>query len=252
MYFHIFKIRCLTNLHVGSGDINYSVVDKEVEKDPVTTLPMIHASGLKGAFLKHFKDKMSGPDIENIFGAPGKGDVSKPGSYRFLDAHLLARPMRTEEGTASFINVTTAEIMQNFLNTVEDFSGKSLGKSIPSLNFGNSKFLATEKVCVEGLPTGMLEQKIDLINALIGDNYAIAQNMRDYALPIIARNFMESGISQNLWYEEFVPYGSIFFMVILTPEEECKLDFSAPIQIGGNASVGYGFTKIEKIDLSKL
>jgi CRISPR-associated protein Cmr4 len=252
MYFHIFKIKCLTNLHVGSGDINYSVVDKEVEKDPVTGLPIIHASGIKGAFLKHFKDKMSKADIENIFGAPGNEDFSKPGSYRFLDAHLLARPMRTEEGDAPFINVTTVEIMKDFLNTVENFSGKSLGKSIPSLDFGNSKFLATEKVCVEGAPTERLGQKIDLINALIGDNYAIAQNMRDYDLPIIARNFMNNGISQNLWYEEFVPYNSVFFMVILTPEEECKLDFTTPIQIGGNASVGYGFTKIDKIDLSKL
>ena len=41
MYFHVFKIRCLTNLHVGSGDINYNIVDKEVEKDPVTGVPVI-------------------------------------------------------------------------------------------------------------------------------------------------------------------------------------------------------------------
>ena len=33
MYFHVFKIKCITNLHAGSGDINYNVVDKEVEKE---------------------------------------------------------------------------------------------------------------------------------------------------------------------------------------------------------------------------
>ena len=217
---------------------------------------MIHASGIKGAFLKHFQNEMSITDRETIFGAPGSGAETKPGSYRFLDAHLLARPMRTENGSASFINVTTTELMQNFLNTVEDFSGKSLGKSIPSLDFGDSKFLATKNVRVEGLSTNILKdnqkEQITWLETLVGENYAIAQNMRDYDLPIIARNCLENGISQNLWYEEFVPYGSTFFMVILTPEEECKLDFSKPIQIGGNASIGYGFTKIEKIDLSKL
>lgn len=256
MYFHIFKIRCLTNLHVGSGDINYNVVDKEVEKDPLTKLPMIHASGIKGALLKHFQGQMSSADIETIFGAPGKGDVSKPGSYRFLDAHLLARPMRTDGGSISCINITTAEILQCFLNTVEDFSGKSCVNQIPKLDFGSSQFLATANVDVEGLPTAALndnqKQCSAWIENLIGKNYAFAPNLKDYDLPIIARNNLENGISTNLWYEEFVPYGSVFYMVILTPEKECKLDFSKPVQIGGNASVGYGFSKIEEIDPSTL
>ena len=256
MYFHVFKIRCLTNLHVGSGDINYNVVDKEVEKDPVTGLPMIHASGIKGALLKHFQKTMGKTEVENIFGARGNGDISKPGSYRFLDAQLLARPMRAENGAASCTNVTTAEMLQNFLNTVEDFSGKSLGKTVPALDFGSSQFLATENVGVEGLPTAVLtdEQKQGgvWIEKLIGKNYAFAPNLRDYDLPIIARNNLENGISTNLWYEEFVPHGSVLYMVVLTPEKDCKLDFSEPVQIGGNASVGYGFTKIEEIDLDTL
>ena len=211
MYFHVFKIRCLTNLHVGSGDINYNIVDKEVEKDPVTGLPVIHASGIKGALLQHFKDMDE--SIKNyIFGAPGKGEVSKPGAYRFLDAQLLARPMRTENGSASCTNVTTAEILQNFLNSIEDFRGNSLGKMVPALNFGSSEFLATANVGVEGLPTAVLtaEQKQvgTWIEKLIGKNYAFTTNLRDYNLPIIARNNLENGISTNLWYEEFVPHGS--------------------------------------------
>ena len=255
MYPHIFKIRCITNLHVGSGDINYNVVDKEVEKD-ITGLPMIHASGIKGALLKYFNEqKMDENLIKYIFGAKGNGGASNPGAYRFLDAHLLARPMRTEGGSASCVNVTTAELVCNFLNDVQDFSGKSLGKSVPALNFGSAKFLATANVGVEGMETGVLSaaQKSECtwIKNLVGD-YAFAQNMRDYDLPIIARNNLENGISTNLWYEEFVPHGSVFYMVILTPEKDCKLQFSNPVQIGGNASVGYGFTKIEKIDLGAL
>ena len=265
MYFHVFKIRCLTNLHVGSGDINYNIVDKEVEKDPVTGLPMIHASGIKGALLKHFQ-KMDESLKNYIFGARGDGDVSKPGAYRFLDAQLLARPMRTANGDTACINVTTAEMLQNFLSTVEDFSGEKLDKKVPSLKFGltksnseNSKsvkFFATSNVDVEGMETQPLSdtQKSESawVKKLIGENYAFVQNMEDYDLPIIARNHLANGISTNLWYEEFVPHGSVFYMVVLTPEKDCKLAFSEPVQIGGNASVGYGFTKIEEINLGTL
>ena len=31
-----YKIDCLTNLHVGSGEVNYNIIDNEVEKDAVT------------------------------------------------------------------------------------------------------------------------------------------------------------------------------------------------------------------------
>lgn len=255
MYFHVFKIRCITNLHVGSGDINYNVVDKEVEKDPTTGLPMIHASGIKGALLKHFHN-MDGATLKHIFGALGKGEVSQPGAYRFLDAHLLARPMRTERGAASAINVTTAEIMQNFLNDVVDLGGASVTATVPLLDFDSVKFLATENVGVEGLKTQVLtdaqKQEAAWMEALISKQYAFVENMRDYDLPIIARNHLENGSSQNLWYEEFVPHGSVFYMVVLTPEETCALNFDKPVQIGGNASVGYGFAKIEEIDWTTL
>ena len=124
MNFHIFKIRCITNLHVGSGDINYNVVDKEVEKD-ITGLPMIHASGIKGALLKHFKDqKMDENLINYIFGAKGNGGGSNPGAYRFMDARLLARPMRADKGSSPCVNVTSESMLQDFLNDIADFGGK--------------------------------------------------------------------------------------------------------------------------------
>ena len=53
MSFFAYKIDCITNLHVGSGDLNYNIVDNEVERDAVTGYPVIHASGLKGALREH-------------------------------------------------------------------------------------------------------------------------------------------------------------------------------------------------------
>lgn len=40
-YGYIVKMKCLTNMHVGDGEENYSIIDKMVERDPVTKYPSI-------------------------------------------------------------------------------------------------------------------------------------------------------------------------------------------------------------------
>ena len=42
----IVNLECMTNMHVGNGDVNYNIIDNEVEKDPVTGYPTINASGV--------------------------------------------------------------------------------------------------------------------------------------------------------------------------------------------------------------
>jgi CRISPR-associated protein Cmr4 len=44
-----YLIHCKTNLHAGSGDTNYGIIDKMVQRDPVTELPCIYSSSLKGS-----------------------------------------------------------------------------------------------------------------------------------------------------------------------------------------------------------
>ena len=50
----LYKITTLSNLHVGSGDINFDVIDNQVQRDSITNLPNINSSSLKGAFREHF------------------------------------------------------------------------------------------------------------------------------------------------------------------------------------------------------
>ena len=93
-----YKIECITNLHVGSGDINYNIVDNEVEKD-ITGMPMIHASGIKGALRDALKKSISDEaeakaKAKVIFGSAGDENTTGEGTHKFFDAHLLARPMR--------------------------------------------------------------------------------------------------------------------------------------------------------------
>lgn len=50
----IYAIRCITNLHAGSGDATYGVIDKLVQRDPITNYPGIYAPSIKGAIREHF------------------------------------------------------------------------------------------------------------------------------------------------------------------------------------------------------
>lgn len=60
------KLQCITNLHVGNGDVNYNIIDNEVERDPVTNLPTINSSGVKGALRQYFTNKDLDNTLETI------------------------------------------------------------------------------------------------------------------------------------------------------------------------------------------
>ena len=64
-------------------------------------------------------------------------------------------------------------------------------------------------------------------------------------LPVIARNYLDNGISKNLWYEEIVPHQTRFYTFIAksTNATTDLLIDKQTIQIGGNATIGYGFCK---------
>ena len=253
-----YKIKCQTNLHVGSGDLNYNIIDNEVERDPVTGYPVIHASGLKGALREHFSGKMDDDDIRDVFGQePGEAKI-KAGSYKFLDARLLARPMRTS-GQAGSVMVVSEKSVNDFIRFMNGFGITEFGTEFLSVDFGGYSFLGCKKEMeIEAEKTGTLNEKakalLSKISKLFGeeyaDNYAVVKDFNDYDLPVVARNKLDNGISVNLWYEEVVPHDSIFYTVIITPDDELllKLDNEDYIQIGGHASIGCGVTEFEKLN----
>jgi len=64
-----YLLRALSNMHVGSGDNNYGIVDKQVQRDVIDPFPTIHSSGLKGAFRELLESGGTVPEtINNIFG----------------------------------------------------------------------------------------------------------------------------------------------------------------------------------------
>lgn len=267
MTVHLYKITCLTNLHVGSGDVNYNIVDNEVERDPVTGDPTINSSGVKGALREHFTAVLDHEKVIDIFGQDNKERTDKngktikpdpnkvmPGKYKFFNAGFLARPLRVSDGSSSFILVTTPEILCNFANLMRNL-GNNDYDGLSDINVDKDVFISNSTgISIEGTPVspieGLSEEQIKLIKSLIGESFAITNDLSRYDLPVLARNFLENGISKNLWYEEVVPHESIFYTIIITPEKECALDAEferSVIQFGANASIGYGITRISQI-----
>lgn len=256
---HLFKLHCLTNLHVGSGDVNYNIIDNEVERDPTNGFPIIHASGVKGALREHFSKTLPEGTITRIFGAPPKNKNSiAAGEYKFLDAGSIARPMRVSgsEKIAS-IPVTTVAALNAYLSSLTAFGCEHYGIGPVVLDedaFGDAEFITNcpENISIEGVKTKhMTAQQASLLGKLkdvLGETFALARSFDDYALPVVARNYLENGESKNLWYEEVVPHGSVFYLIILTPEESLDLDLEKDVlQFGGHASIGCGFVKAQKL-----
>ncbi len=251
-----YKIECLTNLHVGSDKLNYQLVDNEVEKDAITGLPIIHASGIKGALRAALSSsgQYSTEDINRIFGTESSRDIRHAGTHKFLDATLLSRPLRVAGSCEiAAVNVTTVDTVNRFVAKLEAFGAPLSGLfPIRTPDFGQNAFLASveEAIRIEGEPTGRLnaETKAQLAPLFAGP-YALAQSFDDYDLPVIARNCLVRG-HENLWYEEVVPHGSVLYFAVVYPDNTPELLFPLVVQIGGNTTIGCGFTKISKISES--
>lgn len=255
----VYKIICLTNLHVGSGEANFDIIDKTVEKDPILMIPTINSSGVKGALRQHFVECGVEPKvITTIFGSSpkdsaevetvtktedgkekGKKDSKTiPGQVKFYQADLLARPARASMGDKSYYMVTSEAAIMQFYQKMEIFAN--------SVNV----FALTDcdEVGVEGITAN---KEIELLGEsfkVIGD-----VDLRDMLLPVLARNQLEDGISNNLWYEEVVPHKSIFTFAVSSEDEAVLNAFTEVlrkkqfVQFGANASIGYGLCRIEKI-----
>ncbi|MDE7313791.1 MAG: hypothetical protein K2N87_19570 [Eubacterium sp.] len=239
----MFKMKCITNLHVGGGDVNYNLIDNEVERDMITGYPVIHASGVKGALREYFcNESVSAGEIDEIFGRGTQGqNETTPGKLKFMEAAMLAVPARASGGKRAYYLVSTQEALDNYAECLDVFWKKGKDKWMPKPDevAGRS---------VEGISLSssvrILDEEIHILSE---------KDFNKISLPVIARNKLENGISKNLWYEEVVPHQSVFYFTVLannSKEDEALLNRfkdqvkDKVVQFGANASIGYGLCKI--------
>lgn len=263
-------IRCITNLHAGSSGESHAIIDKTVQRDVSTGYPTIHSSSLKGALREFFEEKLGwgkdDPRILHIFGGQPKQsqNAETPGKYTFFSANMLSMPVRSNgrpfyrasspaliqdlQNQLSNYRVALPEATQNALTTFKRYRRPTAAGSGSGQVFLEDYLIqewANNETLEGGLVGNIGEYAVLLPDESLGD---IARN-----LPVIARNQLEDGISQNLWYEEVVPRETRFFVLIGSPDADAHwAEFQQAltgniIQIGGNASIGYGQCKFSNL-----
>ncbi len=258
-----YKIKALTNIQPGSGEATFGVVDNLVQFDPATDIPTIHGSSLKGALREFMNGKLDDKtQVKDIFGNPEKGQ----GDYRFLSAQLIAIPMRSNKKMyymatspqvlSEFLELAKSlgvQLNQNLKTDLEKLAKESVQKNKPKV-MGDKDGLYVEDF--EDFETFGIELNAKTKEFLgITDDNLILLNHEDFKnlvsadnLPVIARNQLDKGESQNLWYEQVLPRFTVFVMPLIHTDEHFedfnkKLTKEGPVHIGANASVGYGFTQ---------
>ena len=266
----LYIIEAITNLHAGSGKANDGTVDNLVQRDAVTDLPVIHSSSLKGAFREYCKHCLPDSEVIQIFGNELKRDKRIPGNYRFFDANLLSIPVRSDR--KPFLMATCPMVLKDLLLKDEFLKlgipekDKGMFKELSNLFAGggnvpivfdknlHNAFIEEKKAVYQPLP-GKNASIISLLSGqaplvLVSDKY-FKELCDNYHLPVIARNYLNDGKSENLFYEQVLPRMSRLYFVLMCPESIGDRKFSEKlqeqlVQIGANASVGYGYCKITR------
>ena len=138
------------------------------------------------------------------------------------------------------------------------------------INNLNDKYgISNNNISVEGYDLEHCKEEVDKIIDLLNkfEKFNLKNGVpvvilkpeifKEIDLPIVVRNQLEDGLSNNLWYEEIVPHESIFYFAIMYPDnndsfkkfdEELRSNI---IRFGGGASIGYGYCKIEEYTINK-
>jgi len=254
----LYCIHCLTNMHMGSGEDNLSIIDKQVQRDEISGYPVLHSSGIKGA-LREYAQSEELPDILRIFGSsPKEPTHHRQGDHIFSSGQLLSLPMRSN--IRPFYRCISAEILRNFKRYMEYYDGalhEALVQCIDAFILHLDQHSKEQKIYVmDVLDSGTayiedyqlisyplepdMVNGLSLLEALCGRNIALCPDpiMNEFCsnLPVMARNYLENGESKNLWYEEIVPRESRFYAFISPLDNTTKayihLD-NQNIQMGG-------------------
>lgn len=220
-----------TNLHVGDdSSSSYGLIDKSVQRDALMKLPCINASSLKGAlneFCSHNTD-FDSTDLIRIFGGDKrkKSSETKKGTTLFFDAGILFLPVQDDE--CLYKLAYCDEVLDQFVEKANLF-GAAVTKE--QLKAGKQNLVRKTK-----------EEFVQLCS--------------DDELPIIARNVLDNGESKNLWYEQVIPAETVFYTFLQSPIQSPDSDSMKTleselenqiVQIGANATIGYGYCKFNKI-----
>ncbi len=258
----VYAVETITNLHVGDMSSSFSVVDKTVQRDALTDFPTIYASSMKGALRSAAEMRGMAPeDIKMAFGGKGE-DISK-GALSFNDARLLFYPVRSLDRAYYLATCPTMLADCAQLLTLCGSAEKAellhrLSQKMVNAAYAGKKDESEKVVAEDWLVDKKAGPEIkEMFEAFgIGSSALVIlsdKRMKELmqGLPVVARNQLNNGVAANLWYEEFVPRKSVFLLGIIGESQKLKemLNTSSeyPIQVGANATVGYGLCRFATV-----
>lgn len=222
---HVVLITAKTNIHVGNENGGeFTIIDKAIQRDVLTNLPCINSSSLKGAINEYCSnmEKMDAQIRCKLFGSDklDKESSAQKGQAIFFDAKLLFLPQ--QDDSTLFHYATTDDIIAMMNERCKLFD--------PSFCYPKPEIFNGKRV--EALNSEIFKSLCD-----------------NDSLPIIARNTLENGESKNLWYEQVLPAETVFYTIIREEGDDLKNKLDGKIvQIGANATIGYGYCKFTFIN----
>lgn len=264
----VWIIQAETNIHVGNENTSsVGLIDKEIQRNVLTTIPCINASSLKGAMNEYAttESKLSAAERVAIFGVDKKDKKdeiieTQKGGCLFFDAYLLLLPVQDDNNLYKL--VTSKKTLEQYVKLSNlmgiDLSYRGL---VEELKKHDSHFDGQE---------GAGKSIIDF--------NTFKELCSNEELPIVARNNLSG--AGNLWYEQVLPQKSIFGTILISPsslqvfrkekdgeEQDSKkakykitplsvqnIDKTITktfdkqiVQIGANATIGYGYCQFIKI-----
>lgn len=255
----IWFIKAETNLHVGNENTSsVGLIDKEIQRDVLTGIPCINSSSLKGAMNEYATSEanLSAEARLAIFGVDRGNGIkeTQKGGCLFFDAQLLLLPV--QDDIKLYRLVTCKEVLDRYVSL--------LGKM--GIRCSYEDLVEVLVKCGEG----HFDKKNGIVECPQFEEFC-----SDDDLPVIARNSqMGAG---NLWYEQVLPHKSIFGTLLVYPAsvevtikdssksdpvnknvetKTVSIDMAEAInktfdnkvvQIGANATIGYGYCSFIKV-----
>lgn len=279
MQTRLYIVHALTPMHPGVGS-GAGLIDLPIARERSTNFPLVPGSSVKGV-LRDVVRAQGDPDrVARVFGPDAERGELFPSAVRLSDARILLFPVRSDNGTFAWVTCPLAlHRLQRDSGTLLDLGtvpGPSSEDAVVSA--GSMLLSASGQAVLEGLPftgTRQLGVLADRLAALVfpgaGPNTAwrailverlcvvhddVFAWMVETATDVRARIRLnpETGIVDEgaLWYEEALPAETVLSGLVQVVDNGQDADawsaiegaVAAPIQLGGNATVGHGMARI--------
>lgn len=274
-------LHALTPLHVGTGQA-VGNVDLPIAREKATGFPLVPASALKGVLRDYFREQPWANRAFGF--APKEGNTEeedtedartgRAGAWMFTDLRILCLPVRSFFGV--FAYATCPLILQRLQRHAQVFGIKgfeNLSVEVQGADTAlasNSALGKGNKVYLEDLDlTAKQSPEADAVANTIAEKllpnserryfterFAVVSNdvftfLSETATEVVARVRLEDNTktvaSGGLWYEEAVPAEALFYGFVGAASAEpslASLQIDAPLQIGGDATIGRGLCKV--------